>query len=155
MISVKKLREATAEIVFLIPEIKHSKFVFNDSELTDKLSKIKNKDEVILMTVCPSYKGFDGVDEDISGYVTYLMFFILSKINNQTQDEADVVAELQPLVQKFMLEFSQHGSQDCATFGNVDFGSVSVEPIVNKAQCCGWVITMGDSTYTDFAGFSE
>lgn len=155
MITVKQLREAVAEIVAQIPEIRTSKFVFNESQLTDKLSKHRVVDNAILLTVCPSYQGFDGTDEDVSGYVTYFQFFILSKIDNKTIDEADVVAELQPLVHSFLAQFRLHGSGECVTFGNVEQGSLKIDPIINLSQCCGWVITMNDSTYADFAGYTE
>lgn len=155
MMTIKTLREAIAEIDSKIPEIKSSKFVFNDSQMANKLSRHTREQNAMLVTVCPSYVGFDGLDEDASGFITYFQFFILSKIDNKITKEEDEVEQLQEVVQKFLLALREHQTNDCETFGNITQGAVKIDPVYDLSQLCGWTITMQDETYTDFAGYSD
>lgn len=154
MISIVTLREALSEIVSTIPEINTVKVVSTDDRFVDKLEKHKQEDNTILICVIPAFGGFK-TPEEIGGYKSYLQFFILNKIDYKTTEPEDVQTILQPLVQDFLKAFAEHTTDDCYTFGNLDWTSVAISSITNKASCCGWEIQITDKTYTGIDGRIE
>lgn len=154
MIDLKKLRETILECKEAIPEINSAKWVSSDDRLTDKLEKHKSSDNTMLLCVTPAFGGFKQ-DVDNGGYRSYLQFFILNKIDYKTTDPEDVQIELQPIVQTFLHTLSTKETNGCLSFRNLDWSSISVLPIANKANCCGWEVQITDKSYTGIDGRTE
>lgn len=156
MIDLRELREALAEIKISLPQIKTHKLVSTDDRFVDKLERHKKEDNTLLVTVMPAFKGFVAEEKnDLGGFRTYLQFFILNKIDYKTEEPEDVQIELQPLVQDFIKALAEHETNDCYTFGNMDWSSISIMGVTNKASCCGWEIQIDDQTYSGIDGRTE
>lgn len=154
MVDLKKLREVLVECKQTIPEINSVKWVSSDDRLTDKLENHKKTDNTLLMCVTPAFGGFKQ-DSDNGGYRSYLQFFILNKIDYKTTEPEDVQVELQPIVQAFIGSLANSNTDGCPTFRNLDWASISILPITNKASCCGWEVQITDKTYTGIHGRTE
>lgn len=155
MILISELREAVSEICSKIPEIKSNKTVSTDDRFVEKLEKHKKEDNEILVTVIPAFGGFMNKATEVGGFKTYLQFFLLRKIDYKTTEPEDVQTELQSIVQNFLKEFSEHTTNGCYTFGNLEEESIKIIGVTNKAGCCGWEIQITDKTYSGIDGRTE
>lgn len=153
MITIKILREAIAEIISEIPEIKSVKEVSNDDRFVDKLEKHKGADNTLLVTVIPVYNGFG--TEDTGGFLTNFQFFILDKIDYKTTSPEETHEKLQPIVQDFLGKLFAYSQNSCMIFNNIERESIDIIAITNKGNCAGWEIQATDRTYTGYDGRTE
>jgi|GEM_PF-2016057 len=153
MITIKTLREALAEIISEIPEIKTVKEVSNDDRFVERLTNHKNADNSLLIVVVPVYNGFG--TEDNGGFLTHLQFFILDKIDYKTTAPEEAQEKLQPVVQDFLKKLFAYSHNACRIFNNLDRESIDIIAITNKGNCAGWEIQATDKSYTGYDGRIE
>lgn len=153
MITIKILREAVAEIISEIPEIKSKKMVSNDDRFVDQLTNHKGADNTLLVVVIPLYNGFG--TEDNGGFLSNFQFFILDKIDYKTTTPEDTQEKLQPIVQDFLLKFFSYSQSSCKIFNNIDRESIDIIAVTNKGNCAGWEIQATDKSFTGYDGRFE
>lgn len=151
MITIRQLREAMAEIVSQIPEIHKVRYVDDDDQLADRMEKHKESDNTMLVCLVPNYTGF-GDNEDITGYMSYLQFFLLDKVDykkfRNDDDYLDVLIKIQDIVSDFMRVLFDYQIGECLLFGNLKHETLVIRSVKNKAQCMGWEIQVDDKTYS-------
>ena len=137
--------ESTAEIA----EIKRREVLVTDDELVDLLNEHKEAQNIMLIAVLPSYGGFG--EEDNSGAISFLQFFILEKVDYKkfkSRDEYIAVfqrtltAAVAFLDAMFNLEIVNCSSEKL----QYDF---QIRPISRKAGCNGYEIQIDSKAYTD------
>lgn len=157
MITIRQLREAMAEIVSEIPEINKIRFVIDDDQLADTMEKFKNTENTMLVCLVPTYQSF-AENEDITGYISFMQFFLVDKVDYKTFPSEDAFTELFIKIQEIAFDFIsklfdyQIGA--CLVFGNLQHNSIVIRPVRNKAQCNGWEIQIDDKTYSGIDGLS-
>lgn len=157
MITIRQLREAIAEIVSTIPEINKTRFVVSDDQMANTLETFKNSENTMLVCLVPTYQSFAS-DEDITGYVSFMQFFLVDKLDYKTKSEDDfteVFIKIQEIVQTFILKLFEYQIGDCLVFGNLQQNSIVIRPVLHKAQCNGWEIQIDDKTYSGIDGLIE
>lgn len=151
MITIRQLREAMAEIVSEIPEINKIRYVDDDDQLADRMEKHKESDNTMLVCLVPNYTGF-GENEDITGYMSYLQFFLLDKVDykkfKNDDDYLNVLIKIQDIVSDFMRVLFDYQVGECLLFGNLKHETLVIRSVRNKAQCMGWEIQVDDKTYS-------
>ena len=157
MITIKQLREAMAEIVSEIPEINKIRFVIDDDQLADTMEKFKNTENTMLVCLVPTYQSF-AENEDITGYISFMQFFLVDKVDYKTFPSEDAFTELfikiQEIAFNFIGKLFEYQIGDCLVFGNLQPNSLVIRPVRNKAQCNGWEIQIDDKTYSGIDGLS-
>ena len=155
MITILQLREAIAEIVSQIPEINKVRFVIDDDQLADTLEKFKNEQNTMLVCLVPTYQSF-GENEDITGYISFLQFFLVDKVDYKvfgSEDEfTEIFIKIQAIVTDFIGRLFEYQIGECLVFGNLQQNSVVIRPVRNKAMCNGWEIQLDDKTYSALDG---
>lgn len=149
MISPTILKENIAEVASLIPAIKRKEVLVTDDELAEKLADHKNTDNILLVAVLPSYGGFG--EEDNSGIISYMQFFLLEKVDYKKFKNNDEY-----------LEVFDRTLEAARAFLNGMFGiellncskeqlqyDFQIRPISRKAQCNGYEIQIDSKAYTD------
>lgn len=151
MIDILTLKERTVEVKSLIPEIKFTDFVASDDELVHSLMNLKKSDNIMLVSVVPSYSGF-GI-EDSSGFRTYLNFYILEKTDDkQLRNRDEYMAVFQRTLaaaRRFIAEVFSIEGQLCIS-SELEYSSLMLRPVINKAQCYGWMLEIDEKKYEDF-----
>ena len=157
MITIRQLREAMAEIVSEIPEINKIRFVIDDDQLADTMEKFKNTENTMLVCLVPTYQSF-AENEDITGYISFMQFFLVDKVDYKTFPSEDVFTELfikiQDITSDFIGKLFEYKIGECLVFGNLQPNSLVIRPVRNKAQCNGWEIQIDDKTYSGIDGLS-
>lgn len=157
MITILQLREAIAEIVSQIPEINKTRFVIDDDQLADTLSEFKTTENTMLVCLVPTYQSFAN-DEDLTGYMSFLQFFLVDKVDYKTfksEDEfTQIFIKIQSLVSAFIGKLFEYHNGECLLFGNLQHDSLVIRPVRNKAQCNGWEIQLDDKTYSAIDGLN-
>lgn len=157
MITIRQLREAMAEIVSEIPEINKVRFVIDDDQLADTLDKFKPEDNTMLVCLVPTYQSFADT-EDITGYLSFLQFFLVDKVDYKKFASEDAFTELfiklQELASTFIGKLFDYQKGECLVFGNLQHNSLVIRPVRNKAQCNGWEIQLDDRTYSAIDGLN-
>lgn len=155
MITIRQLREAIAEITSQIPEIRKVRFVVNDDQLADTLEKFKDSENTMLVCLVPTYQSF-AQNEDLTGYVSFLQFFLVDKVDykklKSEDDFTELFIKIQDIVNTFISGLFTYQQGECLVFGNLQYDSLVIRPVTNKAQCNGWEIQLDDRTYSGIDG---
>ena len=136
--------EATSDI----SEITRRSLVATDDELVELLND--HKTGIIFLSVLPSFSGY-GVDEDNSGIISFLQFFVLEKTDYSSLKKQDEYIEIfqrtLEAAKKFMNHVYKQNINNCSADElQYDF---SLRPISRKAQCNGWEIQIDSRAYYD------
>ncbi len=149
MISPQLLAEHIVESTAGFDSIKKIEVLVSDDELVELLTDHKETDNIMLVAVLPNYGGFG--EEDNSGIISYLQFFVLEKVgksNFKNKDEylavfnRTLLAATEFLDAMFNLEVVNCSSERL----QYDF---QIRPISHKAKCNGYEIQIDSKAYTD------
>lgn len=149
MIDPQTLAEHIVESTTDIPAIKRREVLVTDDELVELLNDHKETDNIMLVAVLPSYGGFG--EEDNSGAISFMQFFILEKVDYKKFKNRDayiavfqrtLTAAVAFLDAMFNLEILNCSSEKL----QYDF---QIRPISRKAQCNGYEIQIDSKAYTD------
>jgi hypothetical protein len=147
MITVNRLRELAIEVKTLIPEIKNSVIVVDDSQFLKLLKDFDSDDNMLFVIVLPDY-GIRAKNQDAYKWQNSMGFFILEKNVHKDfeshDDYLDVSERTGKVMKKFVEGYILGGFQDsnvCNIFGDVDASSISISPVWEKAQTNGYEIT--------------
>jgi UTP:GlnB (protein PII) uridylyltransferase len=145
MLNVAKLKEFLIETKLAITAINTTRIVVDDSQLIKFLKELKDADNFILIAVMPSFD-ITGT-ENQTKWNNRLMFMILAKNAKRdlTHDEyVDLMGASQQAARDFvnyMLERKiGEDNSFCGLMNELDEGSISINPVWEKAQCDGWMI---------------
>ena len=149
MISPQTLAEHIVESTADISEIKRREVLVTDDELVDLLNKHKETQNIMLVAVLPSYGGFG--EEDNSGAISFMQFFLLEKVDYQKFKNRDeyiavfqrtLTATVAFLEAMFNLEIVNCSTEQL----QYDY---QIRPISRKAGCNGYEIQIDSKAYTD------
>ncbi len=149
MIDPNTLKESLIEATQNVPAIKKRYVLVTDDELVEKLSDHKDADNIMLVAVLPSYGGFG--EEDNSGLISYMQFFILEKVDYKSfKNQDEYLAVFQRTLEaarQFVVEMFGINLLNCSAEQlQYDF---QIRPISRKAQCNGYEIQIDSKAYTD------
>ena len=145
MLSITRLNEFLAEAKAEINTINYINMVVDDSQLVKLLKDRETDDNNFLIGIVPEF-GIDG-DEDKTKWSNQLMFMVLAKTSRSNVDLEEQVEVLESTrvtakaLIDYMLESKTGDNGDmCGLMNELVENSISVTPIWEKAQCCGWMI---------------
>ena len=145
MLSITRLNEFLAEAKEQISTIKYINMVVDDSQLVKLLKDRETEDNNFLIGIVPQF-GING-EEDRAKWNNQLMFMVLAKTSRSNVDLEEQVEILESTrvtteaLIDFMLQSKTGDNGDmCGLTNELVENSVTVTPIWEKAQCCGWMI---------------
>ena len=145
MLSITRLKEFLVEAKAEINTIEYINMVVDDSQLVKLLKDRETEDNNFLIGIVPQFS-IDG-DEDKAKWSNQLMFMVLAKTSRSNVDLEEQVEVLESTritaeaLIDYMLESKTGDNGDmCGLMNELVENSISVTPIWEKAQCCGWMI---------------
>lgn len=149
MIDPNTLRESLIEATQNVSAIKKRHVVATDDEFVEFLSDHKTGDNLLLIAVLPAYGGFG--EEDASGAISYMQFFVLEKVDYKSMKNQDeYLAVFQRTLEasrQFLVEMFNINLLNCTQEQlQYDF---QIRPVSRKAQCNGYEIQIDSKAYTD------
>ncbi len=150
MIDPLLLREKVAEVTANIPEIKRKMFVASDDELAEDLQDHKKADNILLMSVIPSYGGHG--EEDNAGTYSYLQFFFLEKVDSTSFKNSDeylaVFSRTLAALRRFLAELFEVEVLNCSR-DQLQF-DFTIRAVSRKAQCNGYELQIDSKSFMPF-----
>lgn len=149
MIDPNTLKESLIEATQNVPAIKKRHVVATDDEFVEFLGEHKTGDNLLLVAVLPAYGGFG--EEDASGAISYMQFFVLEKVDYKSMKNQDeYIAVFQRTLEAarlFLVEMFNINLLNCTQEQlQYDF---QIRPVSRKAQCNGYEIQIDSKAYTD------
>ena len=149
MIDSRILKEQIIEATSEIASIQRREILVTDDELTDLLGEHKTGDNILLVAVLPSYGGFG--EEDNSGVISYLQFFVLEKTDYKAFKNRDeylaVFQRTLDAARLFLQEMFGLAILNCSKEQlQYDY---QIRPLSRKASCNGYEIQIDSKAYTD------
>lgn len=149
MIDPNTLRESLIEATQNVSAIKKRHVVATDDEFVEFLSDHKTGDNLLLVAVLPAYGGFG--EEDASGAISYMQFFVLEKVDYKSMKNQDeylaVFQRTLEAARQFLVEMFNINLLNCTQEQlQYDF---QIRPVSRKAQCNGYEIQIDSKAYTD------
>ena len=149
MIDPNTLKESLIEATQNVPAIKKRHVVATDDEFVEFLSDHKTGDNLLLIAVLPAYGGFG--EEDASGAISYMQFFVLEKVDYKSMKNQDeylaVFQRTLEAARQFLVEMFNINLLNCTQEQlQYDF---QIRPVSRKAQCNGYEIQIDSKAYTD------
>lgn len=149
MIDPNTLKESLIEATQNVPAIKKRHVVATDDEFVEFLSDHKTGDNLLLVAVLPAYGGFG--EEDASGAISYMQFFVLEKVDYKSfKNQDEYLAVFQRTLEaarQFLVEMFNINLLNCTQEQlQYDF---QIRPVSRKAQCNGYEIQIDSKAYTD------
>ena len=149
MIDPNTLRESLIEATQNVPAIKKRHVVATDDEFVEFLGDHKTGDNLLLIAVLPAYGGFG--EEDASGAISYMQFFVLEKVDYKSMKNQDeylaVFQRTLEAARQFLVEMFNINLLNCTQEQlQYDF---QIRPVSRKAQCNGYEIQIDSKAYTD------
>lgn len=151
MLTIDNLERVVDGIAVAIPELNDKvEYVSNDDELTEKADAYKGA-QPILMCLVPSSQGFG--QKDNFGFISYLQFFILKKIDakkiTSRNNFLQIFKDTQPIVMDFIKKLvASEDENGCEIFQDFNYNSILVKPVRFKAQHNGWEIQIDQKEWT-------
>lgn len=149
MIDPNTLKETLIEVTQNIPAIKKRHVLVSDDEMVEFLSDHKAADNILLLAVLPTYGGFG--EEDASGAISYLQFFVLEKVDYKSlKNQDEYIAVFQRTIsvaRDFVKEMFGINLLNCT--GEQLQYDFQIRPVSRKAQCNGYEIQIDSKAYTD------
>lgn len=149
MISPQTLAEHIVESTTNISAIKRREVLVSDDELVELLSSHKETQNIMLVAVLPTYGGFG--DEDATGTISYMQFFVLEKVDYKkfkNRDEYIAVFERTLVATKDFLQ-EMFGIEVLRCSSEQLLYDFQIRPISRKAGCNGYEIQIDSKAYTD------
>lgn len=146
MITVNRLRELATEVKILIPEIKKTYIVVDDSQFIKILNNYEPDENMLLVIVLPDYN-IKAKNEDTYKWNNGMGFFLLEKYVHKDLDDdekLDIHQRTAQVMKKFVEGYLLRGFDDsnvCNIFSDIDANSISISPVWEKAQTNGYEIT--------------
>ena len=149
MIDPNTLKESLIEATQNVPAIKKRHVVATDDEFVEFLGDHKTGDNLLLVAVLPAYGGFG--EEDASGAISYMQFFVLEKVDYKSMKNQDeylaVFQRTLEAARQFLVEMFNINLLNCTQEQlQYDF---QIRPVSRKAQCNGYEIQIDSKAYTD------
>lgn len=149
MIDPNTLKESLIEATQNVPAIKKRHVVATDDEFVEFLGEHKTGDNLLLVAVLPAYGGFG--EEDASGAISYMQFFVLEKVDYKSMKNQDeylaVFQRTLEAARQFLVEMFNINLLNCTQEQlQYDF---QIRPVSRKAQCNGYEIQIDSKAYTD------
>ena len=149
MIDPNTLKESLIEATQNVPAIKKRHVVATDDEFVEFLGDHKTGDNLLLIAVLPAYGGFG--EEDASGAISYMQFFVLEKVDYKSMKNQDeylaVFQRTLEAARQFLVEMFNINLLNCTQEQlQYDF---QIRPVSRKAQCNGYEIQIDSKAYTD------
>jgi benzoyl-CoA reductase/2-hydroxyglutaryl-CoA dehydratase subunit BcrC/BadD/HgdB len=146
MITVNRLRELAIEVKQLIPEIKKTLIVVDDTQFLKILKDYEINTDILFVIVLPDYN-IKSKNQDVYKWNNNMGFFILEKyVHKDLDDEEklDIHERTAQVMKKFVQGYLLGGFQDsnvCGIFDDIVADSISISPVWEKAQTNGYEIT--------------
>lgn len=146
MITVNRLRELAIEVKQLIPEIKKTLIVVDDTQFLKILKDYEIYTDILFVIVLPDYN-IKAKNQDVYKWNNNMGFFILEKyVHKDLDDEEklDIHERTAQVMKKFVQGYLLGGFQDsnvCGIFDDIVADSISISPVWEKAQTNGYEIT--------------
>lgn len=149
MIDPNTLRESLIEATQNVSAIKKRHVVATDDEFVEFLGDHKTSDNLLLVAVLPAYGGFG--EEDASGAISYMQFFVLEKVDYKSMKNQDeylaVFQRTLEAARQFLVEMFNINLLNCTQEQlQYDF---QIRAVSRKAQCNGYEIQIDSKAYTD------